>query len=491
MPTAPADHVLVRPLHLAGRGNPDFGLNLVTHFGWRVPPPTDDDEILLVSPDGQAHLAWRPATGQWDVTVPSRHWTRSGWTATFDDHAPSEIAAAVLYALAHALQHQPQEVLYAMPGPDAALGVLGRAGWAPQHRDGHEVLLAPDRLGALTRPLGSDDAPTVLTGAAERGTWTITFSSRTPAVLLQTAAATLLRPAVRPLDELPTAHRLRVSADPAPLWSAHRALVSPRRLAGAGTGSTPLPAASALWHRTRPGRVESSCGRALVTTAPGQDLKVSAGPQGPGHRLAWTTEFSGAVPSEITTAWLRDLTDSLTADIDLSTEATFVPGPGMSVGDAIEPLTAAGWIAHADDADLHLVAPDGHTSARITHGLLTPATTVSDALAHTTHWGASIDVTGAPGHHWRIGLSSLTPLHLVRAAALAVTDPDPVVRRPDRIPAQFLGAVHVGPPAAGCSPAALAARSRGTAPVSAAPRVSTTAVLSSPTPDRAARRPGH
>ncbi|MCX4758752.1 DUF317 domain-containing protein [Kitasatospora purpeofusca] len=219
MPTAPADHVLVRPLHLAGRGNPDFGLNLVTHFGWRVPPPTDDDEILLVSPDGQAHLAWRPTTGQWDVTVPSRHWTRSGWTAAFDDHAPSEIAAAVLYALAHALQHQPQEVLYAMPGPDAALGVLVRAGWAPQHRDGHEVLLAPDRLGALTRPLGSEDAPTVLTGAAERGTWTVTFSSRTPAVLLQTAAATLLRPAVRPLDDLPTAHRLRVSADPAPLWT--------------------------------------------------------------------------------------------------------------------------------------------------------------------------------------------------------------------------------------------------------------------------------
>ncbi|MEV0188426.1 DUF317 domain-containing protein [Kitasatospora purpeofusca] len=489
MPTAPADHVLVRPLHLAGRGTPDFGLNLVTHFGWRVPPPTDDDEVLLASPDGQAHLAWRPATGQWDVTVPSRHWTRSGWKATFDDHAPSEIAAAVLYALAHALQHQPQEVLYAMPGQDAALGVLGRAGWAPQHRDGHEVLLAPDRLGALTRPLGSDDAPTVLTGAAERGTWTVTFSSRTPAVLLQTAAATLLRPAVRPLDDLPTAHRLRVSADPAPLWTAHRALVSPRRLAGAGTGSAPLPAASALWHRTRPGRVESSCGRALVTTAPGQNLKASAGPQGPGHRLAWTAEFSDAVPSEITTAWLRDLTDSLTADIDLSTEATFVPGPGMSVGDAIEPLTAAGWIAHADDADLHLVAPDGHATARVTHGLLTPATTVSDALAHTTHWGASIDVTGAPSSRWSITLSSLTPLHLVHAAARAATDPAPVVRNSDRIPSQYLGAVRVESADIALPATAQAARSRSTALVSA-PWVAATATAGAPGPAAHAHAPG-
>ncbi|MFD0259034.1 DUF317 domain-containing protein [Kitasatospora indigofera] len=482
MTTAPADHVLVRPLHLAGRGTSDFAQNLVTHFGWSTPPSAGED-ILLASPDRQVHLARRADPARWEVTAPDHHrlQPRSRWTATFDDHAPSEIAAAFLYTLAHGLEHTPLPLLYPAPGRDAALGVLRHAGWTFQQRDGHEVLLAPDRLAALTRPLASDDAPTVLTGAAEHGTWSAAFSSRTPAVLLQAATATLLRPAVRPLDDLPTTHQERILVEAVPSRPAHRALVSPRHLAGsADSAAPPLSNVSALWHRARRGRAESSCGRVRVEAGPDLGVLVTAGPDGPQHRLGWSAEFTSAVPPEITGAWLDSLTDSVAADIDLGTQATFTPGPGMSIGDAVEPLTAAGWITHTDDADLHLVSPDGHATARITHGLLTPGTTTADACARTAHWGASIDVTGAPGHRWRAAVSPHTPLHLVRALTAAVADPAPVARSVDRIPAQFLSTVRLDAADASLSPAARASRSRSPA----------TAVVTAPRPAEAHQSAG-
>ncbi|MFF2657349.1 DUF317 domain-containing protein [Kitasatospora sp. NPDC058032] len=487
MTTAPADHIFVHPLHLAGRGNPGFGPDLVTHFGWRVPSSGDGD-ILLTSPDAQAHLTWRPGPARWEVTAPSPHWPRARWSAVFDDRAPAEITSSFLYALAHALEHEPQEVLYAPSGHDAALGVLRQGGWTSGQRDGHEVLLAPDRLAVLTRPLGTDDAPTVLTGTGEQGTWTVQFGDRTPALLLQAAAATLLRPAVRHVDEVPAAHRGRLSAQPVAQGTAHRALVSPRRLAGPGTGADLLPEASALWHRTRPGRLDSSCGRARIETPPGGGVRVSAGPDGPGQRLAWTAEFTGAVPPEIASAWLDSLTDSLAADIDLGTGASFGPGPGASIGDALRPLTSAGWNVHTDDADLHLVAPDGHTTARITHGLLTPATTTDRALAHTAHWGASVDCAGAPGHRWRAAVSSLTPLHLVGALAVAVTDPAPVPRRLDRIPAQYRAVLRAEAAERPLSQAARATLARTAVRPAARPAVVSTAPAAGPTP--ASRLPG-
>ncbi|MFC9331725.1 DUF317 domain-containing protein [Kitasatospora sp. NPDC057015] len=477
MPTAPTSDTLVRPLHLAGPGRRDFAADLVTHFGWSAPPAAGDD-VLLASPDGQALLALRPDPARWEVTVPSPHQRGFRWTAAFDDHAPSEIAAGVLYTLAHGLEHWPQDLLYSAPGRDAALAVLHEGGWASQQRDGHQVLLAPDRLAALTHPLYGDDAPTVLTGAAQRGTWSVTFSPRTPATVLQVAAATLLRPAVRPADEVPTAHRVRMSTEPLPPMPGQRVLVSPRHLAAAESALTLLPPASALWHQYRPGQMESSCGRVRVKRTPGQGLRVSAGPDGPDHRLAWTAAFSNGTPAEVATTWLESLTDSVAADIDLGTGSTFAPGPGMTVGDAIEPLTCAGWITHTDDAVLHLVSPDGHASARITHGLLNPATTSAQALAHTAHWGATLDVTGAPSHRWHASLSSLAPLHLVNALSLAATDPVPAARRSDRIPAQFLGAVRLETAESTLSPAALASRTRSTA----TPLVSVTRPAAVPQP---------
>ncbi|KRB60432.1 hypothetical protein ASE03_12540 [Kitasatospora sp. Root187] len=315
----------------------------------------------------------------------------------------------------------------------------------------------------------------MLTGAAERGTWNTTFSSRTPAVLLQAAAATLLRPAVRSLDELPTAHRQRISAEVMQPRTPQRVLVSPRQLAGTNSGPAPLPDASALWHQTRPGRMESSCGRARADSGPGQGVLVTVGPYGPEPRPVWTAEFTDTVPPEITAAWLDSLTDSLATDIDLGTSASFGPGPGMSVGDSVQPLTAAGWVTHTDDADLHLISPDGHATARITHGRLVPGTRAADALTQTTHWGASIDVTGAPGHRWRAAVSPLTPLHLVRALSAAVSDPAPVHRHTHRIPQQFLGAVRLETADVTLSPAARASRSRSPAAavITTAPRADT------------------
>ncbi|MGW2544720.1 DUF317 domain-containing protein [Kitasatospora sp. NPDC001574] len=483
MPTAPADHVLVRPLHLAGRGSADFPLDLVTHFGWSAPPP-GDDTVQLTSPDGHAHLTWRPHPARWEVTVPSPHLPGSRWSAVFGDRAPAEIASSFLHALAHALEHEPQEVLYAPPGRDAGIGVLRQGGWTSSETNDHDVLFAPDRLAVLTRPL-TTDAPTVLTGPTELGTWTVTFSSRTPAPLLQTAAATLLRPALRPVDQVPAAHRGRLSVVPVLPGPAHRALVSPRRLAGPGTEAVPLPDISALWHRTGPQRVDSSCGRARIATPPGGGLRADAGPAGPGQRLAWHTEFTGAVPPEIATAWLDSLTDSLSADIDLGTDASVVPGPGTSIGEAIEPLTSAGWHLYTDDADLHLVARDGHTTARITHGLLGPSTTTAQALAHTAHWGVRVDSAGSPGHRWHATASSLTPLHLVHALALAVTDPAPVLRHPDHLPARHRAVLRVVTADRPLSPAARATLDRPAASRTARATAVPTA------PDAGARHAAH
>ncbi|MFF2957017.1 DUF317 domain-containing protein [Kitasatospora sp. NPDC057965] len=475
----PTDHALVRPLHLAGRGASDVTTTLTTHFGWV------GDDLLLASPDGHVHLARRPDPDRWELTVPSPHSPRARWSATFDDRAPAEIATSVLHTLAHGLEHWPQQLLHPLPGHDAALAVLSEGGWAHQQRDGHDVLLAPDRRAALTRPIGSDDAPTVLTGAAEEGTWSTVFSARTPAVLLQSAAVTLLRPALRPIADLPSAHREFISIEAVAPLSAQRVRVSPRHLAGADPGPVPLPGGSALWHRTRPERVESSCRRVLVEAVQDRRLQVTAGPwpEGPGSRLAWTAEFTGVVPSEITRAWLDSLTGSLAADIDLGTDATLIPGPGMSVGDAVEPLTDAGWIVHTDDADLHLVSPDGYATARLTHGLLAPGTAKADAFAHTSHWGATIDVTGAPGQRWRAAMTSLTPLHLVRALAEAVTDPAPVTRRPDHVPAQHLDALRMEAADIALSPAAQASRSRRTRPFST--RTAAASAAAPPTPAHA------
>ncbi|GJF32620.1 hypothetical protein KNE206_53200 [Kitasatospora sp. NE20-6] len=487
MPTAlaPTDLVLTSPLHLAGPGSEDFTRNLSAHFGWDR-PATDDGDVVLVSPCERATLSRSPATGRWEAAVPSTHAPALAWAIAFDDSTPREITAGVLYTLAHGLEHWPRLLVHHFPGRDAALGVLSSSGWAFQQRDGHQVLLAPDRLAALTRPLTDEGAFTVLTGAAERGTWNVTFSPRTPAVLLHSGAAALLRPALRTVAEVPAAHRGQMSLKPPERLLGGDVRLSPRYLAGPGISSVPSALPPPLWTSPRPGVVGSSCGRARVETGIRSVTRIAAGPEGPDHRLSWAAEFSAATPPEIVEDWLTHLSRSVAADIDQGTTRTFDPGTQTTCGEAIRPLQEAGWKLHTDDADLYLVSPDGHATAHLCHGLLARGVSSTEALAATAHWGMSVDVTGSPATRWHAHLTSLTPLHLAQALSETVAAPTPAVRTSDRVPARLRPALHTEPVITGLSPAARSARNRSPVTVSpAAPAAGPTAV---PAP-RPARRP--
>ncbi|MEU9074537.1 DUF317 domain-containing protein [Kitasatospora sp. NPDC048538] len=250
MPTAPTitDHVLVRPLHLAGPGTEDFAFHLGAHYGWYRPESADRD-IVLASPNGDLTLARHPGTGRWRVTAPSPI-APAAWSIDFDDRTPSEITAAVLYTLAAYEENAPAAVLGSeSSGHAAAFGILHGAGWPPQRRDGHQVALAPDRLAALARPLFGESADTVLTGAADTGTWNVVFSDRTPSVLLQSAATELLQPALRRPAELPVRHRDRMTLEQADARVTGRApLSAAARAARSRTGAptTAHPAAPAV-----------------------------------------------------------------------------------------------------------------------------------------------------------------------------------------------------------------------------------------------------
>ncbi|MEV7122895.1 hypothetical protein [Kitasatospora griseola] len=477
LPTAP--HLLVRPLHLAGPGpgSEDIVSDLVDHFGWRRPRNTYDGPVL-VCPRRMARLARRFDSSGWAVDISDPTGTRDLWSVRFDDAAPGEITATVLSALAHRLEYAPWDAYYPAPGWEGALAVLREGEWTLGQRDGHDVLLAPDRLTAFTRSLHDESAPTVLTGAAAHGTWAVTFGPHTPAFLLHSAAAALLRPAVRSVAEVPDAHRERMAVEPLPPLPGPRALVSPRYLAGPATRGPLPPRPSDLWCFTEPGQVESSCGRARVVGSPEGGLRVIARPNRLDFNSEWTARFTPSMPFEITDAWLEHLTDSVAADIDLGTEYTFTSDEGMTLGEVVEPLTSAGWSAHSDATVLRLVAPGGYASASIPHGLGFPRTTTADALAGRLRWGADFDATSASGH-WNAHLSSSTPPHLVRALALVLIDPAPVPRDGDRIPRQLLGSVRLAAAAPELSPAAAASRIRGL----------TATAASNPTPADSSRPP--
>ncbi|QKW20603.1 DUF317 domain-containing protein [Kitasatospora sp. NA04385] len=428
----------------------------------------------------------------WELEFSNPMWTRRPWWFAFDDATPGEVTATVLSDLAHRLEYASGQACYPAPGWGGALAVLREGGWALGQRDGHDVLLAPDRLAALTRSLYDESAPTVLTGAADHGTWSVTFSPHAPAFLLHSAAAALLRPAVRPTDQVPAAHRERMSLEPLPPSPGPRSLVSPRYLAGPADRGPMPPRLSDLWHAAKPGQVVSPCGRARMETSPEGGLRVYANPHPLDINVAWRARFTPNTPSEITDAWLEHLTDSVAADIDLGTDFTYVQGGDMTLGEAVDPLTSAGWSAYSDATCLRLRAPGGYASASIPHGRAphSPQTTIAEALASPLRWGASFDVT-APSGRWHAHLTSLTPPHLVRALITELADPAPLPRDAGRIPRQLLTSVRLAAASPPLSPAAAASRVRS---LHTAPSPGTAPAAPRPTPqaaDQSARRTAH
>ncbi|MEY9949588.1 DUF317 domain-containing protein [Kitasatospora sp. GAS1066B] len=485
--TADAEQLLaVMPVHLAGPGSEDVPFHLGAYFEW-FRPVTADPDVVMISPCKRATLSRSPQSpaglGRLTLTVRD-DLLGTSWSATFDEQAPSEITASVLYAFAYGLDQWPGLVLHGAKGQQAAFDVLRQAGWPTQSRDGHFAAMSPDRLASLSRPLDAWEKETVLSGSAGHGTWSITFSAQAPAILAERAAVAITRraPVLRGRGELPAAHlphlTTSVAAEPP-----GRGTVAPRYLAGPGAGEPPRLITDQRWPNepSRDGEAMTSpCGRLRVEYGRfPESWLVEAWPsprRGPMDFRGWRAAFSPSTPREIVEEFLDVVADSLAADADLGTDATVVAGPGMSLGETLEPLTAAGWHMRLDSGMLTLLSPDGHASAHIDQGHIDPALGLNEILELERHFGMSIDMTGAPEHSWRAVLTGGTPLHLVRAATAAVANPAPVQRNTLDLPQQTRTAMAVTPPSPRppARPAALAARVRtipaqSTSPVATAP----------------------
>ncbi|MFH8384304.1 hypothetical protein ACH4E7_25720 [Kitasatospora sp. NPDC018058] len=112
MPTTPADAerlLAVTPIHLAGPGHEDVPWHLGAHFGWFRHDSADPD-VALVSACERATLT-RPAAapagqGRLTLTVGDDRFGEP-WSVSFDEQAPTEITASVLYAVAYGLNEWP------------------------------------------------------------------------------------------------------------------------------------------------------------------------------------------------------------------------------------------------------------------------------------------------------------------------------------------------------------------------------------------------
>ncbi|MEU4113282.1 hypothetical protein AB0F71_02120 [Kitasatospora sp. NPDC028055] len=204
MPTAfsvSTDPLLaVRPVHLAGPGEVDLPSLLTADHGW-FRPYNSPTHVVLVSDTNGIALSNRP--GPMPLAL-----SGIGWSVAFCHQVPAEITQSLLDEAATGLHKHPN--LFTGTGRLAghhARAALLAAGWSGHHRDGYELVSAPDRRAALSFPLEAPGSEVMLTGAAETGTWTVRFTATAPEPLLTAASLALLGPAVRRADQLPARHR--------------------------------------------------------------------------------------------------------------------------------------------------------------------------------------------------------------------------------------------------------------------------------------------
>ncbi|MET8623699.1 hypothetical protein ABZW30_08075 [Kitasatospora sp. NPDC004669] len=451
MPTTDPDQLLaVTPIHLAGPGHEDVPWHLGAYFGWFH--DTAGPDAILVSACERATLARSAAApagqGRLTLTVYDDQFGEP-WSVSFDEQAPSEITASVLYAVAYGLDQWPGLVLYGEAGRQAAFDVLDRAGWSALTHDDHWVAVSPDRLASLAVPLaGSKDS--VLSGSAGHGTWSITFSPTAPAFLSQRAAVALTRtaPVLRHARDLPAAHLPHLTTTAAPEPPRHGA-VAPRYLAGRGADQRPPHLATERhWSHQRSddgGIMTSPCGRLMVQYGDRDTpwpLLVDASPgrrRSPLDYGEWRAAFSPGTPHEIAEEFINAVADRLPAGTNHSAQVN--TDSGLTLGEAIAPLTAAGWHTRLDRGTIALLSPDGHASAHIDHGCgPVHGLALAEILTQDRHFGASIDVSGAPAASWRAVLTGGAPVHLVQAMATAVANPRPVFRSALDLPSQFRSA---------------------------------------------------
>ncbi|MFE2110171.1 hypothetical protein ACFXAF_30505 [Kitasatospora sp. NPDC059463] len=190
----------VRPTHLAGPGDADLPSVLAERHGWFRPDTVPAHVVLVSGTDG---IALSNEPGPTPLSL-----SGADWSVAFCHQVPAEITQSLLDEAATGLLHRPD----LFTGTDRLVGHHARAallaaGWSGHHRDGYELVSAPDRRAALSFPLEAPGSDVMLTGAAEKGTWTVRFGATAPEPLLTAATAALLAPAVRRAGQLPARHR--------------------------------------------------------------------------------------------------------------------------------------------------------------------------------------------------------------------------------------------------------------------------------------------
>nr|BEK67524.1 hypothetical protein KPHV_47510 [Kitasatospora purpeofusca] len=242
MPTAflpPADPLLaVRPVHLAGPGDTDLPSLLTAEHGW-FRPYNSPTHVVLVS--GTSGIALSNGSDQAPLSL-----TGIGWSIGFCHQVPAEITRALLNEAATSTRTTPGLLTDTgrLVGHHARAALLS-AGWSGHHRDGYELVSAPDRRAALSFPLEAPGSEVMLTGAADSGTWTVRFTATAPEPLLTATVRALLDPAVRRADQLPTRHRSLLTTQPLTGQLPHNGRSGAARTRSAGTrpvGATPQSA---------------------------------------------------------------------------------------------------------------------------------------------------------------------------------------------------------------------------------------------------------
>lgn len=193
----------------------------------------------------------------------------------------------------------------------------------------------------------------------------------------------------------------------------------------------------------------------------------------------WSATFTRTTPPEITAAFTVALAKGLP-----SLHHDFLAnGPHyQSPNSPALVLAACGWETTDTAQHLYQNSPDGHASFALRKNHLNPYTEL-EGPEHAL-WSIYGGVDQADDESWHAAFTSATPLHLVRAAVVALTSTEPVERTRGEIPERHLPYVDVQPVDEASDPRRSAALAR--TPNPPGPRVVDLAASAAANPTRPA-----
>ncbi|MGW7517779.1 DUF317 domain-containing protein [Streptomyces sp. NPDC054796] len=262
-------------------------------------------------------------------------------------------------------------------------------------------------------------------------------------------------------------------------------LVAPRYLAGT-TGTDPL----APLLDTAPGWTHTPVGTDPYYASPSQRLRAARRDRGewtftyaadPLGMPTWSAHFDRAVPDEVLTAFterLRDGVENYFAD--------HLHGGRHYTGQTPARVFAEhGWEPVRGSRPWYMLAPDEYAAFHLRTGYLPERDELLDHRTATWKITAGPDPVSRPS--WTASFTGHTPEPLLTAAALAVADPQPVLRSARRVPEDHRDLVGLRPAAHSARAAAAQGRSHFSAAAQPT-RENPPPPSAAPTPSRTARR---